>query len=79
MFFSQLVGVACLYLAGKLDEPVQLKIRDLMNVSHDLLRTQEEEKEDTSLLSLDSYYYNLRENICQTELLVLRMVNFEVR
>ena len=33
------MGVACLYLAGKLDEPVQLKIRDLMNVSHDLLRT----------------------------------------
>ena len=75
------MAVACIYLAGKLEDPSQLKIRDLMNVSHALLNDDDEDGGDgcPPVLSLDNYYYNLRENICQAELLVLRMVNFETQ
>ncbi len=69
-----LIAAACLYVSGKLEEQDhQLKIRDLINVSHSALHRGSEP------LGLDSQYYNLREVICQAELLVLRMVGFRVR
>lgn len=68
----QLIACACLYLAGKLEEVEQLKIRNLINVAYAML------KGDLEPLSLGNDYYNMREAICQAELLLLRMVRFKV-
>jgi len=59
-------------VAGKLEEDEQLRLRDLINVSHSCLKKSEEP------LALDQTYYSIREAICQAELLVLRMVKFKV-
>lgn len=67
----QLFGATALYLAGKnKDDP--LKLRDVMNVSHNTLNR------NSSPLELNSEYWNLRDSIVQAELLLMRMLRFEV-
>ena len=62
-----------MYLAGKLECPDDLKVRDLVNVSQRLLHGPASEP-----LPMETEYYNARDSICQAELLVLRWVGFDV-
>ena len=55
-----------------MEEPDQLKIRDLVNVVHSTLHREAEP------LNCDSEYLNMRDAICQAELLLLRVVGFNV-
>lgn len=66
-----LVASSCLYLAGKLkDDPV--KIRDVINVSHATLNR------GASPLELGEEYWTLRDGIVQAELLITRMLKFDL-
>jgi len=67
-----LIAATCIYLAGKVEDD-HLKLRDVINIVHSTLhRTLEP-------LALGDEYWNIRDAIVQTELFVLRMVEFKVR
>ncbi|KAE8746674.1 hypothetical protein FOCC_FOCC006658 [Frankliniella occidentalis] len=71
LYDPYLFGATALYLAGKSkDDP--LKLRDVMNVSHNTLNR------NAPPLELNSDYWNLRDSIVQAELLLMRMLRFEV-
>ncbi|XP_037926804.1 cyclin-Q [Hermetia illucens] len=66
-----LIAAASLYLAGKIkDDPV--KIRDVINVAHNTLNR------GSSPLELGDEYWALRDAIVQAELLITRMLKFDL-
>lgn len=66
-----LIASASLYLAGKIkDDPV--KIRDVINVAHNTLNR------GSSPLELGDEYWSMRDAIVQAELLITRMLKFEL-
>ncbi|XP_049815810.1 cyclin-Q isoform X1 [Schistocerca nitens] len=66
-----LIAATTLYLAGKVkDDP--LKIRDVINVTHNTLHR------GSAPLELGDEYWNMRDAIVQAELLIMRMLKFEV-
>jgi len=67
-----LIGATCLYLAGKVEDD-HLKLRDVINVVHSTLHRSLEP------LALGDQYWNTRDAIVHAELLVLRMVKFQVK
>lgn len=67
----QLIASTSLYLAGKVkDEPI--KVRDVINVSRNTLHR------GSGPLDLGEEYWNMRDAIVQAELLMMRMLKFEV-
>jgi hypothetical protein len=71
MHCFQLIAATTLYLAGKVkDDP--LKIRDVINVTHNTLHR------GSAPLELGDEYWNMRDAIVQAELLIMRMLKFEV-
>ncbi|KAL0278446.1 UNVERIFIED_CONTAM: hypothetical protein PYX00_000266 [Menopon gallinae] len=66
-----LIGATTLYLAGKIKDDT-LKIRDVINVSHNTLHR------GSPPLELGEEYWNMRDAIVQAELLIMRMLKFEV-
>ncbi|KAJ8670660.1 hypothetical protein QAD02_001919 [Eretmocerus hayati] len=66
-----LIASTCLYLAGKIKDD-NLKIRDIMNVSYNTLHR------GSAPLELGEQYWSMRDAIVQAELLVMRMLKFEV-
>ncbi len=64
------MATACIYVAGKLEEPEHLRIRDLINVVHTTLHRGEDP------LEIDDEYHATREAIVQAELFLLRMIGF---
>ncbi|KAJ8688293.1 hypothetical protein QAD02_024088 [Eretmocerus hayati] len=66
-----LIASTCLYLAGKIKDN-QLKIRDIMNVSFSTLHR------GAGPLELGEQYWSMRDAIVQAELLIMRMLKFEV-
>lgn len=66
-----LVGMAAMYLAGKVEEQ-HLRARDIINVCHRYLNPQLEP------LEMDSTFWDLRDSLIQCELLMLRLLNFQV-
>lgn len=70
-FLLQLIAASTLYLAGKIkDDP--LKIRDIINVSHNTLHR------NNSPLEIGDEFWNMRDAIVQAELLIMRVLKFEV-
>lgn len=70
-FYLQLIAASTLYLAGKIkDDP--LKIRDIINVTHNTLHR------GSSPLEIGEEYWNMRDAIVQAELLIMRILKFEV-
>lgn len=67
-----LIAGTCIYLAGKVEDD-HLKLRDVINIVHSTLHRSLEP------LSLGDEYWNIRDAIVQTELLVLRMVAWQVK
>jgi len=66
-----LIAASTLYLAGKIkDDP--LKIRDIINVSYNTLHRNNE------ILKIGDEYWNMRDAIVQAELLIMRVLKFEV-
>jgi len=66
-----LIAASTLYLAGKVkDDP--LKIRDIINVAHNTLHR------GSSPLEIGDEYWNMRDAIVQAELLIMRILKFEV-
>lgn len=66
-----LIASSSLYLAGKLkDDPV--KIRDVINVAHNTLNR------GASPLELGEEYWAMRDGITQAELLITRMLKFNL-
>jgi len=69
--YFQLIASTCLYLASKIkDDP--LKIRDVINVSHNTLFR------GSHPLDLADHYWAMRDAIFQAELLIMRMIKFQV-
>lgn len=67
-----LLAATCLYLAGKVEDN-HLKLRDVINIVHSVLhRTLEP-------LPLGDQYWNIRDAMVQSELLLLRMCQFGVK
>lgn len=71
LFSFQLIGATCLYLAGKMKDN-NLKIRDVMNVSYSTLHR------GAAPLELGDQYWAMRDAIVQAELLIMRMLKFQV-
>lgn len=67
----QLIAATCLYLAGKVKDD-NLKIRDVMNVSYSTLHR------GSQPLELGDQYWSMRDAIVQAELLIMRMLKFQV-
>lgn len=66
-----LIASASIYLSGKIkDDPV--KIRDVINVSHNTLNR------TSGPLELGEEYWSMRDAIVQAELLITRMLKFEL-
>ncbi|XP_045466558.1 cyclin-Q isoform X1 [Harmonia axyridis] len=66
-----LIAASSLYLAGKVkDDP--LKIRDIINVAHNTLHR------GSTPLEIGEEYWSMRDGIVQTELLLMRVLKFEV-
>lgn len=66
-----LIASASLYLAGKIkDDPV--KIRDVINVAHNTLNR------GSNPLELGDEYWSMRDAIVQAELLITRMLKFDI-
>lgn len=66
-----LIAASTIYLAGKVkDDP--LKIRDVINVAHNTLHR------GSGPLELGDEYWNMRDAIVQAELLIMRVLKFEV-
>lgn len=71
LHYLQLIAASTLYLAGKIkDDP--LKIRDIINVTHNTLHR------GSSPLEIGEEYWNMRDGIVQAELLIMRILKFEV-
>ncbi|XP_043273128.1 cyclin-Q isoform X1 [Venturia canescens] len=66
-----LIAATCLYLAGKVKDDV-LKIRDVMNVATNTLQR------GSQPLELGDQYWSIRDGIVQAELLIMRMLKFQV-
>ncbi|XP_005414183.1 PREDICTED: cyclin-related protein FAM58A isoform X1 [Chinchilla lanigera] len=66
-----LVAMSSIYLAGKVEEQ-HLRTRDIINVSNRYFNPGSEP------LELDSRFWELRDSIVQCELLVLRVLRFQV-
>ncbi|KAG8518495.1 Cyclin-Q [Galemys pyrenaicus] len=66
-----LVAMASLYLAGKVEEQ-HLRIRDVINVANMYFHPGSEP------LQLDSHFWELRDSVVKCELLVLRVLQFQV-
>ncbi|XP_063102640.1 cyclin-Q isoform X6 [Cavia porcellus] len=66
-----LVAMSAIYLAGKVEEQ-HLRTRDIINVSNRYFNPSSEP------LELDSRFWELRDSIVQCELLVLRVLRFQV-
>ncbi|XP_015786814.1 cyclin-Q [Tetranychus urticae] len=72
-FDPMLIGATCIYLAGKVEED-HIKLRDLINVFHATLNRANK----MIPLQFDNYYWNLRESLVRLELLMLRVLKFDV-
>lgn len=66
-----MIASTSLYLAGKIKDN-NLKIRDVMNVSYSTLYR------GSPPLELGEQYWCMRDAIVQAELLIMRMLKFEV-
>lgn len=66
-----LIAASTLYLAGKVKDDA-LKIRDIINVAHNTLHR------GSSPLEIGDEYWNMRDAIVQAELLIMRILKFEV-
>ncbi|XP_059739931.1 cyclin-Q isoform X5 [Bos taurus] len=66
-----LVAMSSLYLAGKVEEQ-HLRTRDIINVSNRYFHP------GSDPLELDSRFWEIRDSIVQCELLVLRVLRFQV-
>ncbi|MBN3296877.1 CCNQ protein, partial [Amia calva] len=71
VYEPHLVAMSAIYLAGKVEEQ-HLRTRDIINVCHRYLNPQSEP------LELDSRFWDLRDSVVQCELLILRVLNFQV-
>jgi len=67
-----LLAATCLYLAGKVEDN-HLKLRDVINIVQSVLHRSLEP------LPLGDHYWNIRDAIVQSELLLLRMCQFGVK
>ncbi|RZF38991.1 hypothetical protein LSTR_LSTR003734 [Laodelphax striatellus] len=67
-----LIASTCLYLASKMKDE-SLKVRDVINVSHNTLFR------GSLPLDLGDEYWSMRDAIVQAELLIMRMLKFEVQ
>lgn len=66
-----LIASSSLYLAGKIkDDPI--KIRDVINVAHNTLH------KGSQPLELSDEYWAMRDGIVQAELLITRMLKFDL-
>lgn len=71
IFVFQLIAASALYLAGKLkDDPV--KIRDVINVTYGTMNR------GAPPLELSDEYWAIRDGIVQAELLITRMLKFDL-
>ncbi|EFN73689.1 Cyclin-related protein FAM58A [Camponotus floridanus] len=68
---NYLIASTCLYLASKVKDDA-LKIRDIMNVSYNTLHR------GSQPLDLGDQYWSMRDAIVQAELLIMRMLKFQV-
>jgi hypothetical protein len=66
-----LIGITCLFMAGKLEED-KIHVRDAINVSHNTLHP------DAEVLALDDEYWLHKDTLFNCELLVHRMLKFDV-
>jgi len=66
-----LIASACLYLAGKIESQL-LKIRDVINVARVTLHR------NSTPLDLGEAYWAARDSIVQTELLLIRILSFDL-
>ncbi|XP_061407985.1 cyclin-Q isoform X1 [Lethenteron reissneri] len=66
-----LVASSCLYLAGKAEEQ-HVRLRDIINVVHRHLNP------DKELLQLSKEFWELRDSLVQCELLILRVLKFQI-
>lgn len=66
-----LVATAAIFLAGKVEEQ-HLRARDILNVCHRYLYPR------LPPLQVDNTFWDLRESLVQCELLMLRVLNFQV-
>ncbi|CAG9859755.1 unnamed protein product [Phyllotreta striolata] len=66
-----LIAASSLYLAGKVKDD-SLKIRDIINVAHNTLHR------GSNPLEIGDEYWNMRDAIVQAELLIMRILKFEV-
>uniref|UniRef100_H3AA06 Cyclin-Q n=1 Tax=Latimeria chalumnae TaxID=7897 RepID=H3AA06_LATCH len=66
-----LVAMSAIYLAGKVEEQ-HMRTRDIINVCHRYLNPHSEP------LELDTRFWELRDSVVQCELLILRVLNFQV-
>ncbi|MCL4138243.1 UNVERIFIED_CONTAM: hypothetical protein GTU68_045662 [Idotea baltica] len=67
---SYLIGCTCIYLASKVKND-DIKIRDIINIGYHTIRLNE------APLSLDPYF-ELRDSLVETELLLMRMLKFDL-
>ncbi|CAB4069496.1 CCNQ [Lepeophtheirus salmonis] len=68
-----LIAGACIYLAGKVEDETEMRLRDVINVVHATLHPCKEP------LSHDSEYFMHREALVEAELLLLRVLDFKVK
>ncbi|KAK6617208.1 hypothetical protein RUM43_005188 [Polyplax serrata] len=66
-----LIGASTLYLAGK-NKDDKIKIRDVINVAHNTFHR------GCPPMELGEEYWNMRDAVVQAELLIMRMLKFEV-
>ncbi|KAL5285208.1 FAM58A family protein [Megaselia abdita] len=66
-----LIAASCLYLAGKIKDEM-IKIRDVINVTHNTLHR------DSPPLELGDEYWSIRDAIVQAELLITRMLKYDL-
>lgn len=69
-----MLSLTCLSLASKHHEK-SLKLRDFLNVGYRILHIQDQ---DQGLLSVGDDYFDMRDSICSIELLLLRVLDFNL-